>query len=258
VTEVLSKLIKFAVEYLPKLLPMLMDAAVKLLQGAIKAITDNISKIAEMVTTLIKSFVKFITENLPAVIKVAVEIIIALAKGLVQAIPDLIKAVPEIISAIVSAFVNSMPDIIEIGANIVRGIFQGIANLGKWFWEQLKAWAKDKLGWLADLLGIKSPSTVMRDMIGKPMVQGMALGITENSGLIDKAMSGLVPSAVYSSVDMNINRRFNDVVNSTARGNPLAAEIIAGFRAALSEHNEQVIVLNDREFGRAVRKVAFA
>jgi hypothetical protein len=35
----------------------------------------------------------------------------------------------------------------------------------------------DVVGWAQDLLGIHSPSAVMRDKIGKPMAQGVAEGI---------------------------------------------------------------------------------
>ena len=49
VSDVLSKLMEFAVNYLPKLLPQLMTAAVALLTGALQAIKDNIKQIAETV-----------------------------------------------------------------------------------------------------------------------------------------------------------------------------------------------------------------
>ena len=66
--------------------------------------------------------------------------------------------------------------------------------------------------------GIASPSKLMADTIGKPMVQGMALGITKNAGLIDIAMNSLMPSAVNSNVTMDVTRRFTDVTNSRASG----------------------------------------
>jgi len=100
----------------------------------------------------------------------------------------------------------------------------------------------------------------MADKVGKPIVQGMALGITKNAGLIDAAMAHLVPSAVHSNVSMDVTRRFTDISNSTAsyRGNnSMVGAIVNGFKDAFRD-SEQVIILNDREFGRAVRKVAMA
>ena len=92
----------------------------------------------------------------------------------------------------------------------------------------------------------------MAETVGKPMVQGMALGITKNAGLIDSAMNSLMPSAVNSSVTMDVTRRFTDVTNSRASGH---GSLVVALREALGD---QIIVLNDREFGRAVRRVAMA
>ena len=218
VSDVPSKLVSFAVDYLPKLLPQLMDAAVKLLQGAIKAITDNISKISEMVTTLIKSFVKFVVDNLPAIIKVAIEIILALVKGLVSAIPDIVAALPEIISAIVGGLIDAIPQILSIGGDMVRGLWDGIKSMAAWLGDKVGGWIGGVWKDIKGFFGIASPSKLMADTIGKPMVQGMALGITKNAGLIDIAMNSLMPSAVNSNVTMDVTRRFTDVTNSRQAG----------------------------------------
>jgi phage-related protein len=255
-SDVLSKLIAFAVDYLPTLLPQLMTAAVALLTGALQAIKDNIKQIAETVKVLIKSFVQFIVGNLPMIIDVAIEIIFALIDGLISAIPDLVAAIPKILDAIWNALVKAVPKMLEVGVELVKGLWQGIQSAAGWIWEKISGWIGGIWKDIKGFFGIKSPSSLMAETVGKPMVQGMALGITRNAGLIDKAMASLVPSAVHSNVSMDVTRRFTDVTSSRAQGSgSLAATIVAGFRSALAEHNEQVIVLNDREFGRAVRAV---
>lgn len=252
VSDVLSKLVSFAVDYLPKLLPQLMDAAVKLLQGAIKAITDNISKISEMVTTLIRSFVKFIVDNLPAVIKVAIEIILALVKGLVAAIPDLVAALPEIISAIVNGLIEAIPQVLSIGADMVKGLWDGIKSMAAWLGDKVGSWIGGVWKDIKSFFGIASPSKLMAETIGKPLVQGIAVGITGNAGLIDAAMNDLMPSAVHSNVSLDVTRRFSDITNSNARSK---SSLVEAIREAMGE---PVIMLNDREMGRYVRKAAFA
>jgi hypothetical protein len=265
VTEVLSKLISFAVEYLPKLMPMLMDAAVKLLQGALKAITDNIAKISETVSTLIKSFVKFIVENLPAIIKVAIDLMIALAKGLVSAIPEVIKALPQIIAALISGLGSAVKGFVEVGGQLVAGLWQGIQGAAGWVWEKISGWISGIWKDIKGFFGIKSPSKLMETTIGKPIAQGIAVGITGNSGLIDDAIKDLAPDA---GIVLDVNRRFNDFGGSAAAtraarsvvtlSDSAISQIIRGFRDALSEQGETVLMMNDREMGRYVRKVALA
>lgn len=255
-TSVLTQLISFAVNYLPTLLPQLMTAAVGLLTGALQAIKDNIKQIAETVKVIIKSFVQFITSNLPLVIDVAIELIFAIIDGLVAAIPDLVAALPQIITSIVNGLLSAVPKLWDVGIDLVKGLWNGIQSVAGWIWEKISGWIGDIWSGIKSFFGIKSPSSLMADTVGKPMVQGMALGITRNAGLIDKAMASLVPSAVHSNVSMDVTRRFNDISGGTARRNDsLAASIINGFRAAISDMGDQVIILNDREIGRAVRAV---
>lgn len=258
VSDVLTKLMEFAVTYLPKLLPQLMTAAVALLTGALQAIKDNIKAVAETVKILIKSFVQFITSNLPLVIDVAIEIIFAVIDGLVSAIPDLIAALPQIITAIVKGLITGIPKIMDVGVNLVKGLWEGIQAAGAWIWEKISGWIGGIWKDIKGFFGISSPSKLMAETIGKPMVQGMALGITQNAGLIDSAIASLMPSAVNTSV--NVTRRFTDVTNSTAsyRGNSgMVGAIVNGFKDAF-QNSDTVIVLNDREFGRAVRKLGMA
>lgn len=252
VTSVLSKLINFAVDYLPKLLPLLMDAAVKLLQGAIKAITDNIAKISEMVTTLIKSFVKFIVDNLPAVIKVAIEIILALVKGLVAAIPDLVAALPEIISAIVDGLIGAIPQVLSIGADMVKGLWDGIKSMAAWLGDKVGSWIGGVWKDIKSFFGIASPSKLMADTIGKPMAQGIAVGLGKNLGLVGDELNKITPM-----LNMNVSGKAEQSVTANFSDSALA-RIVDGLAAVMTRRDDMAIVLNDREFGRAVRKVAMA
>ena len=141
----------------------------------------------------------------------------------------------------------------EVGINMVKGLWEGIKSSTQWLWDKLTGWIKDALGWLGNLLGIKSPSRVMANMIGKPMVQGLAKGILDNAGMVDAAMSNLVPSAVHSNVMMDVTRSFSDIANSRPANEK--ASLVEAIREAMGE---PVIMLNDREVGRYVRKAAFA
>ncbi|WP_108986957.1 hypothetical protein [Streptomyces coelicoflavus] len=90
------------------------------------------------------------------------------------------------------------------GVDVVRGLWNGIKSMGSWLRSTLIGWAKDLVpGPIAKALGISSPSKVMAKDIGRWIPAGIAKGITDNAGVVDRTMSGLVdtptPSATMSA-----------------------------------------------------------
>lgn len=89
-------------------------------------------------------------------------------------------------------FFKNLPENLKsIGKNMVEGLWNGIKNAGAWLWDKLTGWCDDVVGWVKDKLGIKSPSRVMRDQVGKMLGLGMAEGITDSVGDVQRAMQGL-------------------------------------------------------------------
>lgn len=259
IVQAIMTIITTIIQKLPEILKAGLDIIVALVKGLIQAIPD----IIDAMPKIIQAIIEFVIGALPDIIVAGIEIIIALAGGLIEAIPQLIAALPEIIMAIVNGLMDGLGRVGEVGVNLVKGLWEGIKSTTTWLWEKLKGWIGDALGWLANLLGIKSPSTVMANMIGKPMAQGVAEGLLKNAGLVDKAMGKLVPD---TDVVVDVNRRFNNIGNGVAVSggimtaklddsalNRLADKIVRGFR-----ETDSTIMLNDREFGRAVRKAALA
>ena len=80
---------------------------------------------------------------------------------------------------------------LEIGGEIVEGLKNGISGA----WGGLKEWLNgmvgDFIGGLKEGFKIGSPSRVMADEIGKWIPAGIAMGIEENQGIIEQAMSGM-------------------------------------------------------------------
>ena len=68
---------------------------------------------------------------------------------------------------------------ISLGSNIVKGIFNGIKNAGAWLYNKLRGWVDDVVGWVKNLFGIRSPSTVFADEIGKFIPPGITVGVKE-------------------------------------------------------------------------------
>lgn len=106
--------------------------------------------------------------------------------GIVNALSDIPGFFKRVFGAAASA-IGSI-DWSEVGRAIIRGIGVGLLGMSGWLADQAisaVAGAKDKL---KGFLGIHSPSTVMRDEVGKMLGLGIAEGITASSSTVVGAM----------------------------------------------------------------------
>lgn len=78
-------------------------------------------------------------------------------------------------------------DWLSLGSNIIDGIVNGLnAGIG-WLKEKARQVAEDALNAAKDFLGIKSPSKVFRDQVGKMITAGLSIGIDD--GAVDAIKS---------------------------------------------------------------------
>ena len=77
--------------------------------------------------------------------------------------------------------------VVSIGKDIVEGIWKGISNGLGWIKNKIKGWVGSVVKFCKKILGISSPSAVMRDEIGRWMVEGVAEGIEQNLDSVESA-----------------------------------------------------------------------
>lgn len=109
-----------------------------------------------------------------------------MVSGIIGAVSGVAGRIASHFSGVFGAISRAIGNVTDIGANIVNGIAQGIRG----------AWGAvtSAIGALTDmipkkirsLLGIHSPSRVMRDMVGKFIPQGIAVGMTSQDGFISR------------------------------------------------------------------------
>lgn len=76
----------------------------------------------------------------------------------------------------------------EVGSNIVSGIWNGISSGWNWLIRSVKNLAGSLLQGAKDALGIKSPSRLFRDLVGKMIPQGIGVGIDEEIPTLQKEL----------------------------------------------------------------------
>ncbi|WP_461296337.1 phage tail tape measure protein [Streptomyces harbinensis] len=79
------------------------------------------------------------------------------------------------------------------GKDIVRGLLDGVTSMGSWLADQLKKFATDWIpGPIASVLGIRSPSRVMADRVGRWIPAGIAEGIDQGQPELDARIRAMV------------------------------------------------------------------
>ena len=189
----IPKLITAIIDTLTQNLPKILAEGVTILKSLIQGIIQAIPQLVAALPQVIKALINFITTNLPEIISTGIEILIALIQGIIEAIPQLIAALPQVVVAIVQGIGQAITKIPEVGMNIIKGLWEGIKSMASWLWDKLTGWVGDLLGGIKGLFGIHSPSSVMRDQVGKMIGLGLAEGIGDEADTVQKAFDDLMP-----------------------------------------------------------------
>ncbi len=183
--EMLNAFINFVLENLPTIAQKGVELVGQLAQGVI----NNLPAIATSAGKVIAQIITTIAKNLPRILQTGIELIAKIASGIIKGIPQVVGSIPQVITGIKNKF--SETDWGSVGKNIIQGIAKGIKNGVSAITNAAKDAAKSALDSAKDFLGIKSPSRVMRDQVGAMISAGMAVGITQNSDVVDEAMEKL-------------------------------------------------------------------
>lgn len=234
VTESLPMLLELGIPILMQLLEgilsnlnMIAEAALQLLQALIDSIGSNTSQLVTVAIQIIKTLVLGLLRMLPQLLQIGIQLILELVNGLSDPgmIEEIIKAAILCVEQLVVGLVKAAPKVLAAGVNLVKGLWQGITNSLDWLKTKIKGWVGNVMSFLKGLFGIKSPSTVWRDEIGKNLMLGLGEGIDDYAGIpqeaIRKATSSLTATA-------DINYRVGYIYDQIAAAAPPTAMTYSG------------------------------
>lgn len=174
---IIPLIVDTVVSTLPKLLQAAIDIVVTLADMLIEYLPDLIPAAIGMILTLVQGLLN----NLPMLIDTAIDLILAIVDGLIASLPIIIEMAPEIIEALINGLVYAIPKLwevaIDIGKNMINGIITGVKNAIPTMIDTLKNAGRNALDAIKGFLGIKSPSRLFRDEVGKYIPQGIAVGV---------------------------------------------------------------------------------
>lgn len=118
------------------------------------------------------------------------------------------EAAGKLVKAVVDGAKSLPGKMLEIGKNIVSGIWDGISGGAGWLMDKIGDFASGVVDGIKDFFGIHSPSRVMRDMIGKYLPPGIAIGFEMAMPKSVKDMENEIDSMtsnLQSRIEMNMN-----------------------------------------------------
>lgn len=201
-SDILSKAKTKTIEFISNIIAKVAELPGKMWAKLSEAITkvvtffqNIISKAKEKAGEFITSFISKIKE-LPGKMwekfKEAIAKVVDLGTKLKEKGQEAGK---KLLDAVVEK-VKSLPgDIKTIAGDVVTGLWNGIQDKNQWLKDKIGGWVGDVTSWVKKFFGIKSPSRVMRDQVGKYIAQGIAVGIDKNKGEVTDSLKALAKEA---------------------------------------------------------------
>ena len=171
-----------------------------------------------------------------------------------EGIRDKLSSLKEDAGKILTTVTNAVKDLpdkmLSVGKNLVEGIWRGISNGLGWIKSKISGWVGNVTSFIKGLFGIHSPSTVMRDQVGKNLALGIGEGFSDEMKYVATEMGNAIPT----SFDVN-----SSVTGARYANEGSQIDMISAFKQALSQVK---IVLDDEVAGefveRTVTRVIYA
>ena len=158
--------------------------------------------------------------------------------------------------------VRGIPNqMLSIGRSIVQGIWKGISGMGSWLRGQISSFASSVVAGFKAGFKINSPSKIMRDVIGKGIVEGIGVGIDqEEDSLLTKAyklagnvvnvMDGNIATANLFDTAKNLTTSMNIATNQAT-----GQDKVSKFDSLL--HVENLTINDDKDIETLANDLAF-
>lgn len=208
-------------------LPQVFQMALKIITSFVSTFIANIPQYLQTGTEVLMSLIAGIRQALPQMLAAAAEAILSMVTGIARNLPQILSAGFGMIASLIRGIGNAMPDIasaaarvaknllntiletdwLQLGKDIIQGMIDGIGTMAGALWDAAVNIAKSAFDAICTFFGIKSPSRLMRDEVGKFIPAGIAVGIQDNTGPVKRAMkeiTDLATGTVQGDVAMGL------------------------------------------------------
>lgn len=210
--QIIQEIIKWFSELPEKIWNWLVNAVNNIITWGKNIKDAAVAKVSEMINAVVEWF-----KSLPSKILIWLQNTISKVATFAK---DMATKGKEGAKNLFNNIVNTLKELpskmLSLGKNIVEGIWNGIKNAKDWLINKIKDFAKGITDGIKKALGIHSPSTVMRDQVGKYVAQGIGVGFTEELNDVYRNMQHAI-NLEQAKLQANVETGsvFNTLNNST-------------------------------------------
>lgn len=173
------------------------NGAINAVSNVIRGVIAGISAVWNATWSAISGFVSSVWSG-----------IVGAVSGFVNTVRTHVTNVLTTIGQIGSNILNSIGNfpslLISAGTDLINGLISGINSAKDAVVGTIKNIAAGALDAIKNFFGIKSPSRVMRDQVGKQLGAGLAIGIEQSATRVAKAASKLAEAAMPNMDDITL------------------------------------------------------
>lgn len=248
VVDLLVKLIKMISSHLPKFLSEGIKMIGELALGILKAVPGLLAKIPSIVMSIIKGFFSLGG----ALLGIGGDMLRGLWDGISGLLSWIVGKIGGIVTSVIDGFSSLGGSLMSVGSDMIKGLWNGISSVTDWILGKIGGFVDGILGGIKGFFGIKSPSRVMANEVGKYLPSGLAVGIEANTKPLLNTMEDLSAQTV-SAFDTDFTTTgINDFTVVDERETITEEGIVRAFSRVV---NGMGIEVNDRQFGKVVTEI---
>ncbi|SCX38542.1 phage tail tape measure protein [Lysinibacillus fusiformis] len=211
-----AQLIVALIEGILSILGQLLKAGGTLIYELLGTILSFVGDLLSAGATLIGKLITGILSLLEDIVSAGAKLITSLIENILSFTKDLLSAGKNLVKSLIDGVVNKTTDMIGVGKDLVSGLISGINQMGKDAIEAITGVVDGVIKKAKDLLGIKSPSRVFKQ-IGLWTGEGMAIGLNESSPKVNQAMSNIGDGIL--AVSKNYQKEYTNLIDEFNRKN---------------------------------------
>jgi len=231
-------------------IPQIINAGIQLLVSIVGALPQIIISIVRALPQIITGIINALIRAIPQLIQAGIQLLVAIVGNLPKIIAEVVKAIPQIIAGIVQGLLGAVPQLAQTGLQLIQGLWQGISDAGAWLRDKISGFFGGVVSSIKNFFGIRSPSTLFRDQIGKNMALGIGVGFADEMDKVAQEMQDSIPTSL-DAPDFDINTGINTALGAVGITDTLGlkldgiAGVIAQMFPALIEALDIKVVLDD-------------
>lgn len=182
--ELIPKIVETIIELFmvltaPENLEKIIEAGIELVVALIKGIVMSLPKLFENGEALLKGLATILSGGTTLMREIGWALLKALIKGLGEMLSPLLEKAGNLLKSLIQKFKEGIAGIKEVGKQLISGLWSGIQEKWNSLKDKVESFGQGIVKKFKSVFGIKSPSRVFRDEIGKQLSAGIGVGFED-------------------------------------------------------------------------------